>query len=127
MDEWIFWILTCGFSLYFVVLLLEFNRPSQKLMEQIDNQEVRRQDMQRRLSHAQEQTEEMKGRLAKLEHDMDDLEAKRKDILPEANKRLMVHIPAGAFNMGAAMKTVRAASDRRTRSTSRPTTSVRRR
>ena len=65
MDEWVFWILTCGFSLYFVVLLLEFNRPSQKLMEQIDNQEVRRQDMQRRLSHAQEQTEEMKGRLAK--------------------------------------------------------------
>ena len=99
MDEWIFWILTCGFSLYFVLLLLEFNRPSQKLMEQIDNQEVRRQDMQRRLSHAQEQTEEMKGRLAKLEHDMDDLEAKRKDILPEANKRLMVHIPAGPFNM----------------------------
>ncbi|MBN62654.1 MAG: hypothetical protein CME20_14960 [Gemmatimonadetes bacterium] len=100
MDEWIFWILTCGFSLYFVVLLLEFNRPSQKLMEQIDNQEVRRQDMQRRLSHAQEQTEEMKGRLAKLEHDMDDLEAKRKDILPEANKRLMVHIPAGPFTVG---------------------------
>ena len=25
MDEWVFWILTCGFSLYFVVLLLEFN------------------------------------------------------------------------------------------------------
>ncbi|MDP6700427.1 MAG: SUMF1/EgtB/PvdO family nonheme iron enzyme [Candidatus Latescibacteria bacterium] len=100
MDEWVFWILTCGFSLYFVVLLLEFNRPSQKLMEQIDNQEARRQDMQRRLSHAQEQTEEMKGRFAKLEHDMDDLEAKRKDILPEANKRLMVHIPAGPFTMG---------------------------
>ena len=38
MDEWVFWILTCGFSLYFVVLLSEFNRPSQKLMEQIDNQ-----------------------------------------------------------------------------------------
>ena len=117
MDEWIFWIITCGFSLYFVLLLMEFNRPSQKLMEQIDNQEVRRQDMQRRLSHAQEQAEEMKGRLAKLEHDMDDLEAKRKNILPEANKRLMVHIPAGPFTMGAATKTVRAASDRRTRST----------
>ena len=41
-DEWVFWILTCAFSLYFVVLLLEFNRPSQKWMEQIDNQEVRR-------------------------------------------------------------------------------------
>ncbi len=100
MYEGISWILTCGFSLYFVVLLLEFNRPSQKLMEQIDNQEVRRQDMQRRLSHAQEQTEEMKGRLAKLEHDMDGLQAKRKDILPEANKRLMVHIPAGPFTVG---------------------------
>lgn len=42
----------------------------------------------------------MKGRLAKLEHDMDDVEAKRKDVLPEANKRLMVHIPAGPFTMG---------------------------
>ena len=100
MDEWVYWILTCAFSLYFVLLLLEFNRPSQKLTEQIDNQAARHQDMQRRLSHAQEQTEEMKDRLAKLEHDMDDLEARRKDILPEANKRLMVHIPVGPFTMG---------------------------
>ena len=100
MDEWVFWILTYGFSLYFVVLLLEFNRPSQKLMEQVDNQEVRRQDMTRRHVHAQEQTEEMKVRLEKLEHDMEDLEEKRKEILPEANKRLMLQIPPGPFTMG---------------------------
>lgn len=41
-SEWSFWILTCGFSLYFVILLLEFNRPAQKLQEQIDSQETRR-------------------------------------------------------------------------------------
>ncbi len=34
--EWVYWILTCIFGCYFVVLLLEFNRLSQKLMEQID-------------------------------------------------------------------------------------------
>ena len=100
MDEWVYWILTCAFSLYFMLLLLEFNRPSQKLMEQIDSQAARHQDMQRRLSHAHAQTEEMQDRLAKLEHDMDDLEARRKDILPDANKRLMVHIPVGPFTMG---------------------------
>ena len=100
MDEWITWILTCGFSLYFVILMLEFNRPSQKLMEQIDNQEVRRQEMQRRHAQAQEQTEEIVVRLEKLEHDMGDLDEKRKKILPEANKRLMVHIAAGPYTMG---------------------------
>tara|TARA_Y100001968_G_scaffold166697_1_gene152706 strand:+ start:311 stop:457 length:147 start_codon:yes stop_codon:yes gene_type:complete len=47
--EWVYWILTCIFSCYFVVLLLEFNRPSQKLMEQIDAQEARRLEMARRL------------------------------------------------------------------------------
>ena len=100
MDQWVFWILTCGFSLYFVILLLEFNRPSQKLMEQMDHQEVRRQDMSRRYSHAQEQTEEMKVRLEGLELDMSTLEEKRKEILPEANKRLMIHIPPGPYTMG---------------------------
>ena len=125
MNEWVFWILTCGFSLYFVVLLLEFNRPSQKLMEQIDNQEVRRQDMTRRHVHAQEQTEEMKVRLEKLEHDMEDLEEKRKEILPEANKRLMLQIPPAPSPWGAATRTARATSDRRTPPTSRPTISAR--
>ena len=37
MDAWVFWILTCGFSLYFVVLMLEFNRSLQGLMKEIDN------------------------------------------------------------------------------------------
>jgi iron(II)-dependent oxidoreductase len=100
MDEWITWILTCGFSLYFVVLMLEFNRPSKKLMEQIDNQEVRRQEMQRRHAQAQEQTEEIVVRLEKLEHYMGELDEKRKKILPEANKRLMVHVAAGPYTMG---------------------------
>ena len=57
--------------MYFVTLLLEFNRPSQKLMEHIDAQEARRVEMAPRLL-----------------------------ILPEANKRLMVYIGRGAFTMG---------------------------
>ena len=125
--DWVLWIMTCGFSLYFVVLLLEFNRPAQKLMEHIDSQEVRRQEMGRRLIHAHEQTEEMKVRLEKFEHDMADLEEKRKEILPEANKRLMIPIPAGPFPWGAATRTARATSGRRIPSSSRRTISARRR
>tara|TARA_B110000196_G_scaffold160440_1_gene137917 strand:- start:1111 stop:1923 length:813 start_codon:yes stop_codon:yes gene_type:complete len=56
--------------------------------------------MSRRYSHAQEQTEEMKVRLDGLEQEMSILEEKRKGILPEANKRLMVHIPSGPYTMG---------------------------
>ena len=100
MGEWWWWILTCGFSLYFVILLLEFNRPAQKLQEQIDNQETRRIDMGRRLEHAKQQIEEMKIRQDKLENDMEDQEERRKEILPGANKRLMVHVSSGPFTMG---------------------------
>jgi formylglycine-generating enzyme len=100
MGEWWWWILTCGFSLYFVILLLEFNRPAQKLQEQIDNQETRRIDMGRRFEHAQQQIEEMKIRQDKLENDMEDQEERRKEILPGANKRLMVHVSSGPFTMG---------------------------
>jgi formylglycine-generating enzyme len=100
MGEWWWWILTCGFSLYFVILLLEFNRPAQKLQEQIDNQETRRIDMGRRFEHAKQQIEEMKIRQDKLENDMEDQEERRKEILPGANKRLMVHVSSGPFTMG---------------------------
>ncbi len=100
MGEWWWWILTCGFSLYFVILLLEFNRPAQKLQEQIDNQGTRRIDMGRRFEHAQQQIEEMKIRQDKLENDMEDQEERRKEILPGANKRLMVHVSSGPFTMG---------------------------
>lgn len=46
-------------------LLLEFNRPSQKLMEHIDAQEARRVEMARRRQVAQEQLEAMNSTLAK--------------------------------------------------------------
>jgi len=100
MGEWWWWILTCGFSLYFVILLLEFNRPAQKLQEQIDNQETRRIDMGRRFEHAQQQIEEMKIRQDKIENDMEDQEERRKEVLPGANKRLMIHVSSGPFTMG---------------------------
>ena len=98
--EWVYWILTCIFSCYFVVLLLEFNRPSQKLMEQIDAQEARRLEMARRLQAATEGVVEMDSRLERLTNQMDELEESRIAILPEANKRLMVYVPPGPFTMG---------------------------
>jgi len=100
MDNWIWWILTCALALYFVILLLEFNRPSQKLMEQIDVMETRRREMELRLVQAQEETTTMKNRLEEIQLQWDALEERRKEILPEANARLMVPIPAGSFVMG---------------------------
>jgi len=41
--------MTCMCSLYFVILLLDFNKPQQKLMELIDSQELRRIEMEGRL------------------------------------------------------------------------------
>ena len=98
--EWVYWILTCIFSCDFVVLLLEFNRPSQKLMEQIDTQEARRLEMARRLQAATEGVVEMDSRLERLTNQIDELEESRIAILPEANKRLMVYVPPGPFTMG---------------------------
>lgn len=81
-------------------LLLEFNRPSQKLMEHIDAQEARRVEMARRRQVAQEQLEAMNSTLAEMDLRMTELEERRLLILPEANKRLMVYIGPGAFTMG---------------------------
>ncbi|MGB0604616.1 MAG: SUMF1/EgtB/PvdO family nonheme iron enzyme [Candidatus Latescibacterota bacterium] len=100
MDEWWWWLLTCGFGLYFVILLLEFNRPSQKLQEQIDNQEQRRVDMAQRLDSARKQIADIEARQVQLESEMEAMEQKRQESLPEANKRLMIHIPNGPFTMG---------------------------
>jgi len=100
MDSWVWWILTCGFSLYFVILLLEFNRPAQKLMEQIDSQEIRRQEMERRLERAQEEATELRSQLDEVELRMEDLEERRQEILPEAMSRRMTRIDSGPFLMG---------------------------
>jgi len=38
-DSWVWWIMISAISLYFVMMLLDFNKPSKKLMEQINQQE----------------------------------------------------------------------------------------
>jgi septal ring factor EnvC (AmiA/AmiB activator) len=100
MDSWIWWIATCVISLYFVMLLLDFNKPSKKLMEQIDHQETRRRDMEQRHVKVQEEVAQIKTRQDDLDLQLEDLEQRRKDLLLEANKRRMLHIEAGPFNMG---------------------------
>ena len=55
------------FCMYFVTLLLEFNRPSQKLMEHIDAQEARRVEMARRRQVAEEQLEAMNSNLGEMD------------------------------------------------------------
>lgn len=100
MDTWVWWILTCGFSLYFVILLLEFNRPAQKLAEQIENADGRRHDMERRLERAKEEVSSLRSRVDELQVRWDGLEERRKEILAEANMQRMARVPAGPFTMG---------------------------
>ena len=100
MDSWVWWILTCVGSLYFVVLLLEFNKPQQKLIEQIENQETRHTEMRGRFAQMQRETEELTQRLNELERDWDDLEERRKQLLPEANTRKFKLVDSGTFLMG---------------------------
>ena len=99
-DGWVWWIITCFFGMYFVVLLLEFNRPLQKLTERIDSQVTRRQEMERRLTRVQEETKEMQSSMEGLQVTFDELEERRREILPDANAKSMVLIPAGPFSMG---------------------------
>ena len=102
MDSWVWWILTCVGSLYFVVLLLEFNKPQQKLIEQTENQETRHTEMRGRLAQMQRETEELTQRLNELERDWDELEERRKQLLPDANARKFKTVPSGTFLMGGA-------------------------
>jgi sulfatase modifying factor 1 len=100
MSEWVFWILTCVASLYFVLLLLEFNKPQQKLVEQIDSQEHRHREMRTRLTEVRQETEEMSRRQEELDRQWNELEQIRKDLLPEANKRRMTLVDGGPYTMG---------------------------
>jgi len=99
-DSWMWWIMTCAISLYLVMLLLDFNKPSKKLMEAIDQQETRRRDMEFRLGKIQEDVVQTKGRQEDVDLQMEELEQTRVELLPEANKRRMIHIEGGSFSMG---------------------------
>lgn len=103
-DSWVWWIMTCVISLYFVMLLLDFNKPSKKLMETIDHQESRRRDMTGRLAKLQEDIVQIRSRSEDQDLQMEDYEQRRKDLLPEANKRRMIEIPGGQFTMGGSQE-----------------------
>jgi len=92
--------MTCAISLYFVMLLLDFNKPSKNLMEKIDHQETRRRDMEQRLGKIREEVVQIKSRQQDVDQQVDALEQARMELLPETNKRRMIHIPGGPFTMG---------------------------
>ena len=48
-EGWVWWILTTFAAFYFIILLLEFNKPQRKLEEQIDAQGAQYKDMRGRL------------------------------------------------------------------------------
>ena len=99
-SSWVWWILTCVIALYFVALLIDFNKPSRILMEHIDNQDVRRREMEQKLKRVQGEMELANTRQEDLDLETEELEQRRKDLLPEANKKEMVAIDEGQFSMG---------------------------
>ena len=103
-NSWFFWVTTCFISGYFVMLLLDFNKPSKKLMEQIDHQEARKRDTTTKLAKLQEDIIQIKSRAEDSDLEMEDFEQRRKDLLPEANKRRMLEIPGGQFTMGGSQE-----------------------
>jgi len=100
MESWVWWILTCVASFYFVILLLEFNKPQQKFLEQIGAQEHRYREMKQRLDKVRNDADEMGRRQESLERAWDELEQTRKGLLPEANKKRMICVGGGPFTMG---------------------------
>jgi Mg2+ and Co2+ transporter CorA len=86
-DSWFFWILTCVISLYFVMLLLDFNKPSKKLMEQIDHQEGRRRDMTTRLAKLQEDIVKTKSSAEDQEQQLEDFDEDYYKYSPSTNPR----------------------------------------
>ena len=101
MGDWMWWILTSCISLYFVMLLLDFNKPSTKLMEQIDSQTQRQREMEQRQSKLREDILLTKSRAEDLELQLSELDERRMSLLPEANVRSMQLIDAGPFTMGS--------------------------
>jgi len=101
MDDWTWWIMTCGISLYFVMILLDFNKPSKKLMDQIDSQEQRRREIELRLTTLEDNIVQIKSRSEDIDLQMEDLEQRRKELLPEANTQRMNFVEAGKFTMGS--------------------------
>ena len=99
-DSWMWWILTCAVCLYFVLLLLDFNKPSKKLMEQIDSQESRRREMEQRLKRLEEDVVQTRNLQEEMDQQMGDYEQRRKDLRPEANAKRMVLVQQGSFTMG---------------------------
>ena len=77
MDDWTWWIMTCGISLYFVMVLLDFNKPSKKLMDQIDSQEQRRREIELRLTTLEDNIVQIKSRSEDIDLQMEDLEQRR--------------------------------------------------
>ncbi len=99
-SAWVWWILTAGFMLYFVIMLLEFNKPQQQLLERIDAQEQRRTHMRQRLAQVQEEEADLARRMEEMDISWQELDDRRKEILPDANTRRMTEIPPGSFTMG---------------------------
>ena len=73
-EGWVWWILTCVAAFYFVILLLEFNKPKRKLEEQIDAQEARYDEMRGRLTQVQQGTKEVNSRMEELDQTWEELD-----------------------------------------------------
>ena len=99
--EWVFGALTAGFSCWFVVLLLDFNRPARTLRDKVSRQEARLVELRERLIKAEEESDTFATQVQDLEFQCQTLEDRRQDLLERANRKRFTLIEAGVFVMGS--------------------------
>ena len=99
--EWVFTALTAGFSCWFIVLLLDFNRPARALRDKVSRQEARMVELRERLNKAEEESETFAAQVQDLEFQCQSLEDRRQDLLDRANRKRFVLVEAGTFVMGS--------------------------
>ena len=77
--EWLWWILTAALMLFFVIELLNFNKPQQKLLERIDSQEHRRTELRQRLEQLKEDEADLSRNMEMMDVEWGELEERRKE------------------------------------------------
>lgn len=101
MDNWVWALMTVIFTFYFLKLLLEFNRPGQRLMAAIEAREKTVKKWEERVAKAKERYVATEQRIKALEAEKAYLEDRYRQLRPQANARRFIKIPEGYFQMGS--------------------------
>lgn len=101
MDNWVWTLMTVVFTFYFLKLLLEFNRPDQRLPKALEARDKVVKIWEERVAKSKERFTSTEQRINALEAEKDHLEDRLRQLRPQANARRFIKIPEGSFQMGS--------------------------